>query len=309
MLSKLLNLLAASWFVVWLTLDSSSAENPTTEIAAPVPAERTLLMRRYTEGETVFYRMTGYNRDRLKTTSYQADATGLVKKGAAGEYVEEFRWSDLVFNERPETLPAVDGFRQVLSLSPGYRLSVPDFRSVLRIVGPITDLLTFYADIQIATQRGVLSKAGDHFYVKHGKPASWADGNYVVLGEDSVDFDVTLTELNMAERMATLLVRHVVPAKPEIRIPVEWMRAPVADTPNNWVDVQRRPDGTFSAQVGKETFDTTIRISLSDGRIVGAKLENPVEVLERTCTDVELTQCAEAIRSQIMRRIEISTVR
>jgi hypothetical protein len=34
-----------------------------------------------------------------------------------------------------------------------------------------------------------------------------------------------------------------------------------------------------------------------------------VEVSERTCTDEALTKCGEPIRSQIMRRIEITTER
>jgi hypothetical protein len=178
----------------------------------------------------------------------------------------------------------------------------------VRIVGPITDLLTFYADLAVA-RSGTLAKEGDHFLFEHDTPSSWADGFYVVLGEDSINFDVTLKALNTADRVATLLVRHVVPAQPKMKIPVEWMRTPVADTPNNWVEVDKLPDGTYRAQVGKEIFDATIRISLVDGRILGAKLYNPVEVSERLCTDAALTKCGEPIRSQILRQIEIGTER
>jgi hypothetical protein len=300
-------MLVASFFLAISICGSVYAQRSVdAATTAPTLVRAELLTRRYQEGETVSYHMKASNRDRVKTTTYEADASGVVKKDAAGKFVEEFTWANFYFDNKPEALPAAAAFRQYLSLTPGYRLSVPDLRPVLRIVGPITDLLTFYADVQVATQQGSLAKAGDHFYFKHGAPASWADGSYVVVGEDSVDFDVTLTEVNVEDGVATLLVRHVVPAKPEIRIPVEWMRMPVADTPNNWVDVQKRTDGTYSAQVGKEIFDATIRMSLSDGRILGATLENPVEVSERICTDLALTKCAEPIRSQIMRRIEIS---
>jgi hypothetical protein len=275
----------------------------------PHPATQTLLTRNYQEGETVFYRMTASNRDRFRTATYRADATGTVKRDAAGKFVEEFKWSNFVFDGKLLELPAAKDFRQLLSLSPGYPLSMPDLRPVLRIVGPIADLLTFYVDVAVATQQGSLTKEGDHFRFAHGTPASWADGSYVLLGEDSIDFDVTLVGLNAADRVATLLVRHVVPAQPKIRIPVEWMRAPVADTPNNWVEVQKLPDGTYRAQVGAELFDAIIRISLADGRILGATLVNPVEVSERVCTDDALTKCGEPMRSQIMRQIEISTER
>jgi hypothetical protein len=290
-------------FLLWASIPAaSSAADGTT---APAPSQ---LARHYQEGETVFYRMTASNRDRFKTLTYRADATGIVKKDASGKFVEEFTWSDIVFDDKPVDLPAIRDFRQVLSMTPGYPMSVPDLRPVLKIVGPITDLLTFYADLTIA-RGGALAKEGDHFLFEHGTPASWADGSYVVLGEDSIDFDVTLKQLDAANRIATLLVRHVVPAQPKIKIPVEWMRAPVADTPNNWVEVQKLQDGTYRAQVGKETFDAIIRISLVDGRILGATLANPVEVSERLCTDEALAKCGEPIRSQIMRRIEIGTQR
>src|SRR2546427_633244 len=79
-----------------------------------------------------------------------------------------------------------------------------------------TDLLTLYADMLVAHQ-GQLPHAGDHFYFERGTPASWADGNYVLIGEDSVDFEVTLTDINLSDQIVTLVVRHVPPAKPEVK--------------------------------------------------------------------------------------------
>jgi len=83
------------------------------------------------------------------------------------------------------------------------------------------------------------------------------------------------------------------------------MRAPVADTPNNWVQISKGAQGKYSAQVGKETFVATIKGSLDDGRIVSADLYNPVEVLERECADSALTSCSEPVRFQILRQVEI----
>jgi hypothetical protein len=306
--SRILLLLGANLLFVASMPGPVTAEAPADDsVASPHATAQAPLSRRYREGEVVFYRMTATNRDRFRTATYRADATGTVKKNASGLFIEEFTWSNFVFDDKPMELPAAKDFRQILSLSPGYRLSMPDFQRVLRIVGPISDLMTFYADVTLATQHGSLAKEGDHFRFDHGTPTSWADGSYVVLGEDSIDFDVTLTVLNARDRVATLLVRHVVPAQPRVRIPVEWMRTPVADTANNWVQVQKLPDGTYRAQVGKELFDSTIKISLVDGRILAATLVNPVEVSERTCTDDVLTKCGEPVRSQIMRRIEIGT--
>jgi hypothetical protein len=97
----------------------------------------------------------------------------------------------------------------------------------------------------------------------------------------------------------------VPPEKPQIKIPVEWMNAPVADTPNNWVQISKAGQGRFSAQVGKETFVATIKVGLNDGRIVSATLANPVEILERICTNEALTSCGDPSRFQILRQVDI----
>ena len=171
------------------------------------------------------------------------------------------------------------------------------------LVGPILDLFTFYVDLGLAIRNGNLTHAGDHFYFQYGKPASWANGP-VILGEDSIDFDITLKEVDQAQQIATVIARHVPPAKPEIRIPADWMRAPVADTPNNWVEVKKDGD-KYLAAVGKETFDCEIKVSLTNGKILSATMDNPVEVVERECLDEALMKCGEPKRYQIRRQIEI----
>jgi len=49
--------------------------------------------RHYLEGEKLTGRMKATNRDRLTTTSYEAQADGMVKKDSAGQFVEEYAWS------------------------------------------------------------------------------------------------------------------------------------------------------------------------------------------------------------------------
>jgi hypothetical protein len=41
------------------------------------------------------------------------------------------------------------------------------------------------------------------------------------------------------------------------------------------------------AEVGKETFEVEINVSLQNGKIVSATIDNPVEVLSRECEDAE----------------------
>jgi hypothetical protein len=173
--------------------------------------------------------MKGSNRGRTGTTVYEADATGVVKKNPAGKFVEEYAWSNLVVNGAPVALsPAAAAFRQQVSLDDF--MGVPDLSQVVPLIGPITDTLTFYLDLLLATRQGSLAKPGDHFYFKSGTPNSWADGNYVITvitGEDSIDFDMTLTAADPTAHVAPVVVRHVVPAQPHIKISVDWMRPPV----------------------------------------------------------------------------------
>ena len=266
------------------------------------------LVRHYREGEVLHYRMQGLNQGHLNTIRYRVRAEGVVKKNHSGIFVEELTWSDLRVNNNAIPLsPASQKFREGLSLSPQYRLSVPDLSRVQPIlIGPITDLLTFYADALLAMNQPTLVHAGDHVYVKHGTPNSWADGNYFTLGQDSIDFDTTLTSINHADHTATLVVRHVPPSHPQIKLPAAWMQTPVSDSPNNWVQVEKMPNGKYAAEVGKETFTDEIKISTLTGKIVSASMDNPVLVLERVCSNSSLNNCSGPTRFQIRRQIALN---
>jgi hypothetical protein len=266
------------------------------------PLAHGVLQRRYREGEVLVYRMKASNQGR----PYQALASGVVQRDSNGIWIEVFAWSDLVFNGAAVNLPPSSvAFRQTLSLDPRRRPAIPNLAIVHPLlIGPITDLLTFYSDLWLAARAG-LNKAGDHAYHAVGTPASWADGHNVVLGEDSIDFDIKLVQVDTARRQATLVVRHVPPQKPQIKLPALWMREPVAGTPNNWVEVTRKGK-SYEAAVGQETFDVQLSVSLADGKIVSATMENPVTARVRECQDEALENCGTPHAHDILRRVEIS---
>jgi len=279
------------------SLQNAPAEK---QSAAETPG---LLARRYQEGEKLSYHMKGVN----EKWRYEIQTDGVVKRDSSGRYFEEYTWSHLISDGVPVTFSSTtSNFRQIVSLAPETPPSLPNLSQVdPRLIGPITDWMTFYVDLWLANRLKKLSHAGDHFYFKRGTPNSWADGKHVSLGEDSIDFDFTLKNVNQTDEIATLLVRHVPPEKPEIRIPVEWMRPPVADTPNNWVEVEKRPNDKYLAEVGKETFDVHIEVSLANGKILSAKINNPVEAVLRECADATLTNCTASVPHHILRQIEI----
>ena len=265
------------------------------------------LQRQYHEGEALVYRMTAVN----GAWHYAIQADGVVKKDATGAYYEEYRWSNMQSGGQPMQLSAeTAAFRQRLSLDPNQNPSGPDLTKVdPRMIGPITDFMTFYVDYWLANKVGQLKKAGDHFYFRNPMPASsWADGTHVLIGESAIDFDMTLKTVDAAAGTAVLVVKHVPPEKSAVKLPAAWMQTPVGDLPNNWVGVQKEQDGRYTASVGEENVNVEIKVSLADGKILSATMDNPVKTIERTCEDLALTKCGEAKPHDILRKVEIVLV-
>jgi hypothetical protein len=273
----------------------------------PLSQEHKLLVRRYRQGQTLSYHMQGTNRDRLRTTHYSAQADGVVKTGQDGIFFEEYKWSGLTANGSDLALnPESKDFREMLSLDLRYKASIPKLSQIQPIlIGPVLDLLTFYVDLQLAMRQDRLNHAGYHARFERSMPNRWADGKHVLIGEDAIDFDITLVRVDRPNRTATVLVRHIPPAQRKVNLPVDWMRAPVASAENNWVQVIRNDRGSYTASVGKETFEDEIEVSLIDGRIMRATMNNPVEVLERECVDSALRSCGAPVRYEIRRQIKL----
>jgi len=271
------------------------------------PAGGGPLTRHYRDGETLAYHMTGANDD----WHYTADASAVVKTRADGKYVEEFRWTAMTSDGKTLTLPpAMADFRQMLSLDSGWTPAGSDLSKVdRRFTGPVTDLMTFYVDMWLVNRIGMLRRPGDHFHVPNPQTASWADGTRVLTGSDHIDFDLTFESMDAAKQTAVVKVRHVPPAQPKLQFPAAWMKTPVADTPNNWMEVVKTTDGKYQAGAGKETFDVSITVSTADGRMLAVNMENPVVTASRECDDAALTRCGEAREHTIHRHIEMTLAR
>jgi len=279
-------------FVVTLAPASSHAQVQTSPIH-----------RAYQEGQTLTYHMTGTN----EAWHYTVEAKGTVEKGANGQFHEDFAWSGMKTDGKPEALSiSMASYTQRLSLDPSLFPGAPDLNGVdPKMVGPVTDMMTFYVDYWLAAKFNRLVKPGDHFYFSNPTIPSWADGQRVVVGEDAIDFDMTLLSVDTAKGTAELEVKHVPPPQTEVHLAAPWMQAAPGGQPNNWVQVTKTSDGQYLAGVGQETFDVHLTISLPDGRILRGTMQNPVTTIERLCTDAALTQCADAKPHNILRTIEI----
>jgi hypothetical protein len=272
---------------------------------APSPV-KSPLHRQYHEGQKLVYRMNGVN----ESWHYTIQADGVVKKDTTGAFFEEYQWSHMESAGQALQLPdGTTALRQRLTLDPNQNPTMPDLSKVdPKIIGPITDFMTFYSDLWLAIKTGQLSQPGDHFYMPYGVPSSWADGNYVRLGQSSIDFDLTWKSTDAADHTAVLIVRHVPPAKSMVTLPAAWMQTPVGDQPNNWVNVQKTQDGKLSAAAGQETFTVELKVSLVDGEILSASMDNLVKTVERICEDDALSKCTDPKPHEISRKIDIALV-
>jgi hypothetical protein len=272
------------------------------------PGAPPALSRKYTEGEVIAFELHAVNRGRFRTVEYSARAQARVRRGATG-FFEEFQWSDLVVDGTLVPLAAAGAFRQRLSLSPETALTVPNVGQIPpELVGPALDLLNFYSDLRLAIRREGLAKAGDRKLIPHNRPNSWADGRAILIGEDTMDFDVTLESIDTAERKARVVVRHVAPDNPAIKIAADWMRSPVARGANNWTQVGRYPPGKYTAAIGSELIEVAVEVDLDGGRILAASMTNPLETIERECEDAEARRCGEPSRHKVLRTIELKAV-
>ena len=273
--------------------------------AQTAPTQVSSIQWHYRPGERLAYRMQAVNQGHLKTVRYEAKAQVEVQRGNSGFFVEPWAWTALTTDgEKIALTPASSQFREQLSLAPEFKLAVPDLSRIQpALIGPVVDTLTFYADVQLAMRQTGLQHVGDRTLFHYGVPNSWADGTYTLFGQDAVDFDITLAARDSEQ--TTLVVRHVPPTTGRITFPAAWMSTPVGSAPNNWAEVEKSANGKYQAQVGQESFQVTIRLASSSGRILSAVMENPVDVLERDCDDRALTVCGPSLRYRIRREIHL----
>jgi hypothetical protein len=151
-------------------------------------------------------------------------------------------------------------------------------------------------------------KPGDRFRQTEVPIASWADGTFVVFGQDAINFEIELASVDTSSNVATVVVHHTPPGKSPLKMPVPWMADRVADTDNNWAQVIRNR-GAYTAAAGKETFDVRMKIDLTDGKILAGTLDNVVTTRERDCNDAALTSCSAPRTHEIVRHIEIELQR
>jgi hypothetical protein len=272
-------------------------------MAAPIAAGRAQIPRRYVAGDTIAYVMNGINTEGGRDTiRYRGAAVGFIVRDSLNRWAERLTWTRLDRNGAVMPLDPSRA-RQTLTLEPGWQV-LPDLSRVEPgLIGPMLDLFTFYFDAKLAVAQPTVRSVGDSVVLSLGVGGSWADGQSVVLGKDAIDFEIKL--LGLTPDRATVEVRHVPPHENKLELPAAWMNDRVGARPNNWVEVARTPDRHYRARVGTESFTVELQLSRADGRILGATMQNPVDVVERDCDDRALSMCGPPRRYHISRVISL----
>jgi hypothetical protein len=128
-----------------------------------------------------------------------------------------------------------------------------------------------------------------------------------LIGEDCIDFSLTLKSVDRIAQIAIVEIDHVPPPQTCVNLPADWLKVPVSKVPNNWIQITKESDSSYLAAVGVETFSVIVNINLHDGRIISAKMENPVETIVRKCSKSDLSEvsCGAPSSEKIFRRVEI----
>lgn len=265
------------------------------------------LARTYREGEVLIYRMKAISEEDGVVHRYEATSTHTVRMGGDGLMEEVIAWSDLVQEGKPTALSeASQSFRQILSRAPGRFLAPPDLKGTRNLDGPALDLLTFYADLFVASLGA--AKPGDHFRLPCPQANRFAFGPEVVIAEQAIDFDVTLVSIDREKGIVNTVVKHVPPKEARVKLPAPWMRGQEGIEPYNWVQVVHAKDGTFTAEAGRETFTVELQTDLRDGRLLKARMDNPVDVLAHRCPDAKLEPSGPGRRYRIHRHVDLDLV-
>lgn len=239
----------------------------------------------YTEDET----QTAGGQTTTSTTTAADRVASYVHRGTGGEQV---RWVALTVDGTDMTAAARSFPAYDLSLDPRAAdgLTVPDTSAVPGLVGPVTDLTTFYVPLSAQAGIGALHRPGQSETAPTLLSGNFASAAMPV-GQDLLQLTTTLTSLT--RRQATLTSDFVPPPAGGLTVTAPFMDSPVCGTtPNNFEEVQQ--SGTaFLALWGCEQFTATTVADRASGRIVSASLSNPLQLSAMECQDAALTQCTD----------------
>lgn len=263
-------------------------------------------VRRYEPGRRFRYRQETRHWTNSKLDSvHVATSHHEVLRGAVAR--ERVRWEDLEVTRGDKTASqtalaaAIEPYE--ISLHPDGSLALPPLREPA-MVGPISDLTTFYVAISPSIGIDTLTKVGDEHVMPEAVRGVWTVLPHTPLGEDCIVPRVKITHLDV--NTVTFHTAFEPPSTPCLEPLGPWMREPVDGTrPNNFRQVTADPSGTRIVMWGREAFTTECRVERPSGRILVASMENTLTLKVRVGCDATLESCAGEFPTTIRRTVKL----
>ena len=194
-----------------------------------------------------------------------------------------------------------------VSLAPtdgGVGLALPDIAGWdMAVVGPVTDLLTFF--VAISPQAGIdsVSQVGQTCVLPEAPVASWANGESIPVGQDCIQISVTLKEIH--EDTAVFETRFMPPEEAGLEMLKPWMdESVVAGTPNNFQQQMSMGDAA-AVMWGREEFVVTSTVRRADGMLLSATMSNELQLKMKIGCSSELESCKHEIPLHIRRELSL----
>jgi hypothetical protein len=243
------------------------------------------ILRHYTAGETLRYRLVQTESRNGVQTRLEAVTEHVVSTEAASEQVH---WISLTPADASDAaaLRALAPYH--LSLVPGGRLASPRPRDSVALLGLVTDLQTFYVAVSPALGAGRLRSVGDRFTRAEPVTGDFADGDHILAGKDCTVPTLTLKSITESE---IVVETDFAPPATSCLPPHAQPAATTGAVPDNFMMVRAVGD-TVLDLAGTERFVITTTLDRGSFRIRSAAMVNTLRLRGRSCTDRTLTSCS-----------------
>jgi hypothetical protein len=245
-------------------------------------------VRHYVPGQSYRYeireRSQGSDREQVAVSKH----TVMARDGVPYERIEWVSLSDSL--EGDLTALTRDVPPAEISLRPGADFQFTKPAGNPRMMGAVTDLITFFTAVSPQMGVTVVKRVGETYVRPEVVIGDFADGKEFLIGRSCNGVAITLQALD-----AQTATYQTVLQPPDRGCPAlsrDWMKAPVCGDTGNTFEMIRRQAPGFVAAWGCEKITIVSRVSRKTGAIVGAEMDNQLTWKMKFCMDEPLTQCS-----------------
>ena len=245
-------------------------------------------VRHYVPGQSYRYELRERSEGSAREQVAVSKHTVIARDGVPYERIEWVSLSDTEEGDLTALTKEVPPAE--LSLRPGAAIDFAKPADNPRMMGAVTDLITFFT--AVSPQMGVteVRRAGETYVRPEVVIGDFADGKEFLAGRSCNGVTITLQALD-----AETATYRTVLQPPDRGCPAlsrDWMNGPVCGNRDNTFEMIRRQAPGFVAAWGCEKITIVSRVSRRTGAIVDAEMDNQLTWKMKFCMDDALTQCS-----------------